>query len=144
MDTKQGRPLSNCTRQSLGLHIRQTTKQACSKIQAKDILVVRNPYLRTISFDSRLSKRGETPPTHPPAAEQARGQNVNECVPPSFKASSAKATRRQGGDVVKTSEGGSLLSYTGIQADPGEVLLNGVSMMANFAPTAVRLDNFDT
>lgn len=109
--------------------------------------MVRNPYLRTISFDSRLSKCGGTPPTHPPAAEQGRGQGANECVPPSFQASPAEATRRQGEDVVKGSdsrEEGSLLSYTGIQADPGEVLLNGVSMMVSFAPTAVRLDNFDT
>lgn len=106
--------------------------------------MVRNPYLRTIFFDSRLSKHGETPPTHPLIAEKARGQDSNECVPPSFEASSAEATRRQGGDVVKGSAGGSLLSYTGIQADPGEVLLNGVSMMASFAPSSVRLDNFDT
>lgn len=156
----------------------QITKESSEKIQAKDILVVKNPSLRTFSL-------GYQYPDEPPAAaaslavaapttvvkqrsaadanddhgvnvghgEIADESAVDSNAPPAATVicgnESSEIASVYGTPVVTSRKGTGMgispvpISYPGIQADPADMLLNGQSMQASFAPPAVRLANFD-
>lgn len=130
--------------------------------------MVKNPCLRTISLGTRsppLDSRSElsSPEQHDDGEDAIRNSNdraadnktslTNVRGPPTSAVPLPGSLSNRNDRIVggTTSNGERramatsprLLSYPGLQADPAEVLLNGASMKASFAPPAVRLANFD-